>query len=500
MRADVKRKKEQLAALLAEFKRRKAGRKFETYAKSYSPDFVHPKTGEKDGYRKHRQMLCSHKGTVANLSANRTGKTQGGAFLVATHATGRYPSWWTGAHFNEPTEIWAAGITGDTTRDIIQAELLGQNYLATGVSTGMLPADSVIGVRKKQGNTVGAIESIYVRHITGGTSVISLKSMEQGRAKFQGTAKHLIWLDEEPEREGYDIYSECITRTMTIPGAQVLITWTPLKGMTELVKYILDHRGDKDFEVVNITWDDAPHLDADEKAKRIAGYKPHEIEARTMGVPTLKEGLIYPFAQKDITCPPPEMIQSAWAIVIGLDIGTTTPTSAVLLAWDQRTNRVTVVNEYAREGNESIGRKDHAEVLRSWGDGVYIACDPSANRTESDGKKTMKVYRDEYGLNINNADNAVDAGIETVREMFSSGRLKISTQCKELLKEIRFYQYKDGKPLKKDDHVLDGLRYGIMALKHARTSAYFKNAWIRKRMGGSDGSHGWKPGDALAGY
>jgi phage terminase large subunit-like protein len=62
-------------------------------------------------------------------------------------------------------------------------------------------------------------------------SILDFKSYETGAEGFQGTAKHFIWLDEEPELE---IYTECLMRTMTTDGL-VLATFTPLRGRTPLV-------------------------------------------------------------------------------------------------------------------------------------------------------------------------------------------------------------------------------------------------------------------------
>ena len=59
------------------------------------------------------------------IAANRIGKTQAGAFETTAHLTGLYPHWWTGRRFDEPVECWAVGTNSQTTRDIVQAKLLG---------------------------------------------------------------------------------------------------------------------------------------------------------------------------------------------------------------------------------------------------------------------------------------------------------------------------------------------------------------------------------------
>ena len=162
------------------------------------------------------------------MAANRVGKTFGvGGYETTLHLTGEYPDWWTGRRFDHPIEAWAAGDTGETTRDIIQYTLMG----AIGeLGTGLIPAANIIGEPTKRSGITGAMDIAKIRHKSGGTSYLAFKSYDQGRKKFQGTAKHLIWLDEEPPA---NVYSECVTRTMTTQGL-VLCTFTPLEGLTEV--------------------------------------------------------------------------------------------------------------------------------------------------------------------------------------------------------------------------------------------------------------------------
>lgn len=162
------------------------------------------------------------------LAANRIGKTEGvGAYESALHLTGQYPKWWEGRKFTEPISAWAAGKDSKTVREIIQLKLLGP---VGEFGTGMIPAEAIEGTTAKPG-VPDAVESITVRHVSGGRSRMLLKSYDQGRDSFVGTEQHLVWLDEECNR---DIYVECLTRTMTTDGL-ILLTFTPLLGMTDIV-------------------------------------------------------------------------------------------------------------------------------------------------------------------------------------------------------------------------------------------------------------------------
>lgn len=162
------------------------------------------------------------------MAANRVGKTWGvGGYETALHLTGLYPEWWTGRRFIRPVEVWAAGDTSETTRDIVQAALMGP---LTELGTGLIPADCILGEPSKRGGVTGAMDTARIRHKSGGVSLLGFKSYDQGRKKFQGTAKHVVWLDEEPPS---DVYDECMMRLMTVDGL-MLCTFTPLDGLTEI--------------------------------------------------------------------------------------------------------------------------------------------------------------------------------------------------------------------------------------------------------------------------
>src|SRR6266446_5116367 len=101
----------------------------------------------------------------AMIAANRVGKTLGvGAFETAMHLTGRYPDWWVGHRFKGPIQVWAAGDTSETTRDIVQAALMGQ---LGNLGSGMIPAVNIIGEPSKRMGVAGAIDTARIRHADG---------------------------------------------------------------------------------------------------------------------------------------------------------------------------------------------------------------------------------------------------------------------------------------------------------------------------------------------
>lgn len=165
------------------------------------------------------------------LAANRTGKTTAGAYELTLHLTGIYPHWWTGKRFERAVRSIAASDTGKTTREVVQNELLG----APGqFGTGMIPSDLLEKSTMRSGVT-DAVDTCYVRHVTGDWSTLIFKSYEQKRESFQGLNLEYAWLDEEtPE----SIFDEVLTRTATT-GGLVALTFTPLQGLTPLIQRFL---------------------------------------------------------------------------------------------------------------------------------------------------------------------------------------------------------------------------------------------------------------------
>jgi phage terminase large subunit-like protein len=193
-------------------------------------------------YGKHLQLFAA--GGVKNedgryafpermfMKANRVGGTEAGAYELTCHMTGLYPHWWVGRRFDTPIDAWLAGDTSKTVRNIMQNALFGP---PDALKSGMLPAHLIAHHNQKHG-IPDAIESFWVKHVSGKPSMAQFLSYDQKREAFQGTAKHFVWLDEEPPEE---IVAECLLRTMTTDGLLVY-TFTPLQGITPFVQNYLE--------------------------------------------------------------------------------------------------------------------------------------------------------------------------------------------------------------------------------------------------------------------
>lgn len=177
------------------------------------------------------------------MAGNQLGKTVAGSFEMAMHLTGKYPDWWPGRRFDEPARYWAGGETRVSTRDSIQKLLVGEPEREEEWGTGAIPGDDIMDTFRAMG-VLNALDSVTVKHVSGGASTLLFKAYEQGRAKWQADTLNAVWFDEEPP---LDIYTEGLTRT-NATGGMVMLTFTPLKGMSDVVQMFLSDSDLKDMK------------------------------------------------------------------------------------------------------------------------------------------------------------------------------------------------------------------------------------------------------------
>lgn len=443
----------ELAAVVAELERR-AACKFGQYFPDDGPF-------RRELYPRHLDFFQSGATYKERLfmAANRVGKSEGGAFEVTCHLTGKYPSWWEGRRFDTPVEVWACGTTSETTRDIVQTKLFGPIDKVGDWTGGMIPPNLIAHYTRRPHGLPNSLESVWVRHASGGKSVVGLKTYEQGRKSFEGTAKHVIWCDEEPPQ---DCYTEMLYRTMTTKGL-VLVTFTPLQGMSEVVTGFLEPtdeaRSRKYF--IQAGWNHVPHLDEDEKAALLATTPPFQVKARTEGEPSLGAGAIYPINEEFITVPT-RLVPDTWRRVYGMDVGWNR-TAVIWAAQDPGTGGFELYDlHYQGQGEPA----SHAAAIRSRGDWIKGVIDPAAIASNiKDGTKLIDVYRSpELALDLQFAENAVEAGITVMWNLLISGRLKVQAHLFAWFAEFRKYHRDEkGKIVKANDHLMDATRYLVVS-------------------------------------
>lgn len=404
------------------------------------------------------------------MAGNQLGKTLSAGAEVAIHLTGRYPDWWEGRVFDTPVHFWASGVTGESTRDNPQRMLYG----ALGQpGTGMIPADAIIDTSPRRG-LADAMDTLLVRwggggDVQAGQSQLNFKSNDQGREKWQGPTLHGVWLDEEHDE---DVYSEARTRTNVHSGL-MMSTFTPLKGMSGVVRRFLLEKP-PGTHVTSMTIEDALHYTPEQRAEIIAGYPPHEREARAKGIPTMGSGRVFPIEEDEIRIQP-FAIPSHWPQLGGLDFGWDHPSAGVRMAWDRDSDCLYVIATHrAREQTPAM----FASAVRPWGDWLPWAWPHDGlQHDKGSGEQLAKQYKAQ-GLKMlpqratfEDGTNGLEAGIAEMLDRMQTGRLKVFSHLENWFEEFRLYHRKDGLIVKVNDDLMSATRYAMMMRRYAEVQS-----------------------------
>ena len=224
-----------------------------------------------------------------------------------------------------------------------------------------------------------------------------------------------------------------------------------------------------DTYIQHYTIFDNPHLPPEYIENLCKEYEGTVYYGRLIeGEWTLAEGLIYPM-YKDAICEPPE--GKADQYVLSIDYGTQNAFSCGLWGrygqiWyrlreyyysGRNTGIQKTDEEYANDLDEFIKDVPFVEKIRT-------IIDPSAASFITLLKKRGR-YR------VIHANNDVLDGIRETATCMKKGLIKISPDCKNLIKELQGYVWDDtatdDRPVKIADHACDEVRYMVKTMKIA---------------------------------
>ena len=416
------------------------------------------------GPKKHKKQLAFHRAKQRNrwvFGGNRSGKTECGAVECVYMARGIHPY----RKNRENVFGWVVSLTAQVQRDVAQRKIL--YYLRPDWIE-----DIVMTSGRKDSPASGVIDQILVKNVFGGISVIGFKSCEMGRERFQGSSLDFVWFDEEPPE---DIYEECRMRVVDKEG-DIFGTMTPLKGLTFAYERIyLNPKNDPEIWYEFMEWADNPYLSKKEIALLESTMDETTLQSRRYGKFCMREGLVYPEFDESVHVIPPFDVPPAWQDTISIDPGLKNPLSAHWYAVDNDGN-VYVVAEHYLAG---AGVDEHAAAIDAiseklgWkrdGKGRLEALiDAAAEaRTLAAQKSVSELFQDRGILVSPLVDKDLYSGIAQVKSYLSRKNsfpdLYIFSNCVHMIREFKGYFWgSDERPVKRDDHAMDELRYYLMS-------------------------------------
>lgn len=300
----------------------------------------------------------------------------------------------------------------------------------------------------------------------------------QGRKEFQSSKVDFIALDEECP---LDIFLECIARLFDTSGTgtcsgRLILTFTPLSGLTELIVRLrdLEQTAPKDYiQFFKISMYDVPHLSLKEIEQILSLYPEHERMARAHGEPFAGAGQVLPISESSLLCKPfeiPEHFSVCWACDVGL-----TRTVIVFLAIDPNSDICYLYQEMVCENMKHL---DIALKLRNCGliPGVI---DTTAKIAGPDQVSMFSTF-ERFGLDIMIPQKKdKQYSIQLLWERCNSGRFKVFDSCREWRNEYRLWHKNDKGDIVKTptirNDLMDATLYGIRSgLENARPKSYTK--------------------------
>jgi phage terminase large subunit-like protein len=413
------------------------------------------------------------------LGGNRSGKTEEGVFIDVAWALGKEyfkgePAWEYVKDLpipDPPNNIWIVGLDYGVLKNVIWWEKLrqGRNH------PPLLPRDPKVIAK-----TVDGEFQIY---FTNG-SIITGKSADAGRDKFQGASVDLVHIDEECE---VAVFDECYQRTADCAG-KILLTLTPLADIASGVRtpWVFDlyeemKQGRKDTVFVNLNVLENPYVPAEEKVKLVEKWAGHfEEGARLYGHFIQRSGLVYSQWDAAVHMVDPPKLPLEWRRIVSIDPAATGTTAAIWAAIKPGTDDLYIYREYY-QSNKIVS--DHAKNILAMNGTDKIdmwLIDPKwgSQRNNETHKTGQQLYR-ENGIPCRLADIEYDDyGLNAAREYIAAtldssarhAKVFISKKLENFKFEIEHYVWdtfmageqkglsKD-KPRKRDDHLMNAFQY-----------------------------------------
>jgi phage terminase large subunit-like protein len=317
------------------------------------------------------------------FGGNRTGKTEWGAHEVARFLHKRHPVKAIMDSFgDDPVEVWSACPSYDVQEDTTQKKIMA-----------LLDPGRIVGKPVKIRGDI--ISSLKYRADDGSISKLTFKSYDQGREKFQGAGKNLVWFDEECPRS---IHEECTIRYEAGEGKRLFVigTMTPVNGMTWVYDEIYLNTSNENIYVVTATWDDNIFLTEDQRQEMRSRFTPGALQVREKGLFINRTGLVCDWFQRGIHMVPDlaSKVPKGCDIYRGIDFGFAKPAAIIYIAVD------TDGTEYHYDGiyrkgmtntdiaRQMVRKEQGINVKQCWGDSANASDIEELNQmTEIDGKK-----------------------------------------------------------------------------------------------------------------
>lgn len=276
---------------------------------------------------------------------------------------------------------------------------------------------------------------------------------------LRGQKFDMIVLDEVAMMRNFWLnWQEVIRPTLTDTKGEALFISTP-KGFNHFYDLYGMEGKDQDFKSFHYTTYDNPFIPKEELDKAREELTEDRFAQEYMADFRKTEGLVYKEFNRSRhifrNLPKVSFVKTFG----GLDFGFTNPCAALSIKKDKYAN-YWITDEWYKTGITDAQIADYVAALK------WEECYPDPE--SASGIEELK----RRGVNVREViknKDSVRNGINTVRELFKTNRLRVHESCTNLIWELETYAYPDKKPdhneeekpVKENDHAMDALRYAL---------------------------------------
>jgi len=283
---------------------------------------------------------------------------------------------------------------------------------------------------------------------------------------IEGITAKAIWADEASlmKADAWLMMQGRVSRTQ----GRILCTFTPIS--LNWIYRELEKDKDRvkaglasDIDFIQFRSIDSPYFPKEEYQRAQRMLTPNQFRLRYEGIFGKAEGLIYPdFGPANIVDDFP--IPDEWRKLGGIDFGYNNP----FVALKGAVSPDDVLYVYAERYRSRSLLHEHVEFL---GEEIRYLADPSGAQQIAELRE-HNVCVDEANNDVALRIQKVTARIRPQTEDPRSVRLKVFKSCIHTIDEFALYRFDEGqnreiikdKPLKQDDHCMDGLGYMVVEL------------------------------------
>jgi PBSX family phage terminase large subunit len=297
---------------------------------------------------------------------------------------------------------------------------------------------------------------VRTRNSLGGESFILLRGWES-IDNVRGQAFDLLAIDEVAMMKNFWTgWNEVLRPTLTDRKGQAVFSSTP-KGYDHFYDLCNMELKDSDYRTFHFTTYDNPHIPVEEIEAAKASLPEEVFGQEYLADFHKKQGLVYKeFSRTFHTYT--DLPNKAFELLGGVDFGYRNPAGVLHIYSD---------GEYFYVDDEWYKRErtDSQVVEYVSGCGFKAVYPDPENPSAIEELRRKRVNIRE----VSKGRGSVSSGIQAVRELLITKRLKVNKRCLNLISEFEMYSYDDDKldrnekedPVKAHDHLLDALRYVV---------------------------------------